>query len=109
MTHRFHIDSGGDVWQCVPRQQDWDTARVLNHFHPALHFGSSLGQGLAMFSSHQGGQVFRLLFDQLPKLEHHPGALDNWRLIPGWPGASGSTTAAVSSTLQLGTWRLPEL
>ena len=64
------VDIGGDLGRDLSLQQARDTAGVLDHFEPPLHFPECVGIDLAVLGADESGQVAPVAVDELPVAEH---------------------------------------
>jgi hypothetical protein len=92
----FGVDAAGDVRERVAHEHARGAAGELDHLDAALDFGAGFGERFAMFAGDQGGELFKVLKEEVAVFEEDTGALDGRGVCPGDEGPS-LATAAVSA------------
>ena len=80
------VNARADIAAVLALEQLGRIAGVFHVFHAALQLAMGIGQGLAMLSRDQRGNLVCMRLQQDLELAHHPCTLEWWGVTPGGEG-----------------------
>jgi len=104
MAAGFAIDAGRQVLQCLSHEQARNAAREFHHLDAALHLGTRLGDGLAVFARHQRGQLLETCLQPFAEANRtRARSTAGVSLQAGKASAAARTARSISAGVQNGT------